>query len=261
MFKRVSAIAINTFREAIRNKVLYILLAFALVMIAFSIVISALSIGSEEKIIKDVGLSAITIFGVLISILVGIGLIYNELERRTIYIIVSKPIKRYEFVIGKYLGLLLTIATNVAIMSGGFFLLLLIKGLSISFSLAGAILLTFLEIAVVTAIATLFSSFSTPVLSAVFTFLIFVAGHLTDDLLKFAELVSKKEVAYAKILAALSRIVSYILPDLETFNIRNHVVSGVPVAWDLRFSVVYGILYIGCVLILSAIIFSYRNFK
>lgn len=261
MFKRISAIAINTFREAIRNKVLYILLAFALVMIAFSIVLSALSIGSEEKIIKDVGLSAITIFGILISILVGIGLIYNELDRRTIYIIVSKPIRRYEFVIGKYLGLLLTIATNIAIMSGGFFLLLLIKRLSISFSLVGAILLTFLEIAVVTAIATLFSSFSTPVLSAVFTFLIFVAGHLTDDLLKFAELVSKKEVAYAKILATLSRIVSYILPDLETFNIRNHVVSGVPVAWDLRISVIYGILYIGCVLILSAIIFSYRNFK
>src|SRR3990172_549606 len=155
MLGRITAIAKNTFREAIRNKILYILLAFAMILIIFSVILSALSIGQEEKIIKDVGLFAITFFGVLIAIMVGIGLIYNELDKRTIYVIISKPIHRYEFVLGKFFGLVLTIVVNIAIMSLVWIILLQLRHFTITPLLFQAVFLTVIELIVVTALATL----------------------------------------------------------------------------------------------------------
>lgn len=299
MFKRISAIAINTFREAIRNKILYILLVFAILMILFSVILAILSIGQEQKIIKDVGLSAILFFGVLISIMVGIGLIYNELDKRTIYVIVSKPIHRYEFVLGKFFGLLLTLAVNVVLMSVVFFLLVIfrqpvttlidqvifwlgrvsgkemwdiIKNAASMFSqgfsnlpelglLIKAIAFTFLELTIITAIAVMFSSFSTPILSAVFTFIMFIVGHMTQDLLLLAQNLAKKGTGLAIVISYFAQFVAYILPDLEVLNIRNYVVSGVPVTWSLTQSAIYAVFYTCCVLIIAMIAFERRNFK
>lgn len=266
MIGQINVITINTFREAIRNKILYILLVFAMVLIIFSVVLSALSIGQEEKITKDVGLFSITFFGLLIAVMVGIGLIYNELDKRTIYVIISKPIPRYEFILGKFFGLVLTIVVNVAIMTAVFFALLLIRNFSITPALIGAILLTLLELIVVTALATLFSSFSTPILSAVYTFLLFIAGHLTDDLIRFANhLLTERQwdavTAWDKILANTSVVISWILPQLNKFNIRNEAVSGVPITDNIFLIVIYGILYTICVLFIASLCFSKRNFK
>ncbi|MFB3896853.1 MAG: ABC transporter permease [bacterium] len=299
MTKRIGAIAINTFREAIRNKILYILLVFAILLILFSVILAILSIGQEQKIIKDVGLSAILFFGVLISIMVGIGLIYNELDKRTIYVIVSKPIHRYEFVLGKFFGLLLTLAVNVVMMSVVFFLLVLfrqpvttlidqvifwlgrvtnqqmwdiIKSALATFSqginnlpellpLMKAIAFTFLELTIITAIAVMFSSFSTPILSAVFTFILFIVGHLTQDLLLLAQNLAKKGTAISLLISYFAQIFAYILPDFEVLNIRNHVVSNIPVTWSLTQSAVYAICYTSCVLIIAMVAFERRNFK
>ncbi|MDI6783862.1 MAG: ABC transporter permease subunit [bacterium] len=299
MIKRIAAIAMNTFREAIRNKILYILLVFAVVMILFSVILAILSIGQEQKIIKDVGLSAIIFFGVLISIMVGIGLIYNELDKRTIYVIVSKPIHRYEFVLGKFFGLLLTLAVNVVLMSVVFFLLvlfrqpvtqiidqfvfwlgrvtphemwLMLKHAASTFSqglnnlpellpLTKAIAFSFLELTIITALAVMFSSFSTPILSAVFTFILFIVGHMTQDLLMLAQNLAKKGTGIAMVIANFAQFVAYILPDLEVLNIRNHVVSGVPVTWSLTQAAVYALFYTACVLIIAMVAFERRNFK
>lgn len=266
MLGRITAIAVNTFREAIRNKILYILLAFAMVMIIFSLVLSALSIGQDEKIIKDVGLFSITFFGVLIAIMVGIGLIYNELDKRTIYVIISKPIHRFEFVLGKFFGLVLTIIVNVFIMTVVFFALLLLRHFTIPMVLVNSILLTILELVVVTAMATLFSSFSTPILSAVYTFMLYIAGHLTDDLIRFAQqLLTNKPwhqvTSLDRILAKLAVFISWVLPQLEKFNIRNQAVNGIPITENIPLNVLYGILYTSCILVIASVCFSKRNFK
>jgi ABC-type transport system involved in multi-copper enzyme maturation permease subunit len=266
MWGRISAIATNTFREAIRNKILYILLAFAVVMIAFSLVLSALSIGQDKKIIQDVGLFSITFFGVLIAIMVGIGLIYNELDKRTIYVIISKPIHRYEFVLGKFMGLVLTILVNVLFMSLVFFGLLYIMHIGVSLVLVQAILMTCIELIVVTALATLFSSFSTPILSSVYTFMLFIAGHLSDDLIRFAAQMLKatpeRTVTFTNIAMAKTAIfISWVLPQLEKFNIRNQAVNLTPITDNLMLNAAYGILYTGCVLFIASVCFSKRNFK
>ncbi len=266
MLGHIIAIAKNTFREAIRNKILYILLAFAMILIIFSVILSALSIGQEGKIIKDVGLFSITFFGVLIAIMVGIGLIYNELDKRTIYVIISKPIHRFEFVLGKFFGLIMTIFVNMVIMTVVFLALLVFRHFTISAVLIEAIALTFLELVVVTGLATLFSSFSTPILSAVYTFLIYIAGHLTDDLIRFAQQITTqhsdaKVTAADRILAKIAVIVSWILPQLEKFNIRNQAVNGVAITENIPLNIVYGILYTACILFVASICFSKRNFK
>lgn len=299
MVKRIAAIAINTFREAIRNKILYILLVFAILLILFSVILAILSIGQEQKIIKDVGLSAIIFFGVLIAIMVGIGLIYNELDKRTIYVIVSKPIHRYEFVLGKFFGLLLTLAVNVILMSVVFFLLVIFRqpittvidqtifwfgratpgqiwdlikanagtltqgfnNLPELIPLCKAILFTYLELTVITALAVMFSSFSTPTLSAIYTFILFIIGHLTQDLLLLAQNLAKKGTGLAVLISGFAKTVAYLLPDLEILNIRNHVVSNVPITWNLGYAAIYALLYTICVLIIAMAAFERRNFK
>ena len=121
---KILTIAVNTFREAVRDKILYSLLIFALLMIGSSVFISTLSIGDQVKIIKDMGLSMISLFGTLIAIFVGVGLVYKEIEKRTIYTIIAEPIGRHKFLMGKYCGLILTLLVEIAIMASGFFLLL-----------------------------------------------------------------------------------------------------------------------------------------
>ena len=161
------AIALNTFREAVRDRVLYLILAFAVVMILASVLLSLITVGSEQKIIEDFGLAMNALFGTATSLLLGLGLVYKEIERKTIYTLLSKPIRRSEFLLGKYLGLCLTLAVNMIIMSAAFFGLLVLRGTAIG-DLWIAVVLTFFELLLVTAIAVFFSSFSTPILSALF---------------------------------------------------------------------------------------------
>lgn len=253
---KILTIAINTFREAVRDKILYSLLIFALFMIVSSTFISTLSVGEQIKIIKDMGLSMISIFGTLIAVFVGIGLVYKELEKRTIYTIIAKPITRCQFLLGKYCGLVLTLMVEVAIMAGGFLLLLLYYPGAFDQALFKAIYLIFLELMLVTSMALLFSSFSTPILSGIMTLSFFIIGHLTYDLKLLVEESKMQGLVY------FSNFLYYTLPNLENFNIKSRVVHHLQVDWDyMLFTTLYGLFYIFLLLSLSIIIFQRRDFK
>jgi len=253
---KIRAVACNTFREAIRDKVLYSLLFFAAMMIGVSLILDHLTIGERTKIIKDFGLASIAIFGVMIAIFVGIGLVYKEIERKTIYNILSKPIYRYQFIIGKYIGLIMTIFIEVLIMSVVLLLMLYLYDGQVDFILLYAIGMIFLELMIVTASALLFSSFSTPILSGLFTLSFYVIGHLTTDLLALGQ------QGYSQAVAWLTKILYYILPDLNYFNLKGQVVYNIPVEKEhLCFVFCYGIIYIVLILSLAIIIFQKRDFK
>ncbi len=185
--RSVAVIAINTFRENLRDRILYNLLFFALALIGTSVVLRDLAIGGKEKIVTDLGLAAINMVGVLIAIFVGIGLVSKEIERRTIYTIMARPISRPQFLLGKYLGLAMTLLINVGIMFTVFLMTLLMIGAPIHASLVQAAGLIYIELLVVTAIALFFSTFSSATLSAIMTLGFYVIGHLTTDLKGIAQ--------------------------------------------------------------------------
>lgn len=253
---KIQAIALNTFKEAVRDRILYAILAFAIGMIASTIVLATIGVGMGPKIIRDLGLGFISIFGVLISVFIGTGLVHKEIDRRTIYTIISKPIHRWQFILGKYLGLVLTLFVNVAIMTGALMgLILAFEGVwDVRLSAASAMI--FLELLVITAIAVMFSAFSTPVLSAIFTLSLFAIGRLLEDIMLFAEL-------YAGPLGrTLIHGMYYVLPNLGRFNIASEVVHGLPLGDVVSgMTIVYGLLYTLALLSLTAFIFQRRDFR
>lgn len=253
---KVAAIALNTFREAVRDRILYAILIFALVMLAGSTILVTISVGGEVKIIKDLGLACISIFGTLIAIFLGIGLVSKEIERRTLYTIITKPIHRYQFILGKYLGLVLTLLVNVAVMALGLLgLAYLWEGVS-SLRLFLAVLFIFLELMLVTALALLFSAFSSPTLSAIFTLSLFVAGHLSGDLRLFA---ARFGGAVTKLSA---ETLYFLLPNLSRLNFKDQAVHGFGVdGGSMGLSFLYAIFYIAALVLAAMAIFERRDFK
>jgi len=252
---RILAIALNTFREAIRNRILYLLLVFAVALILCAQAVSLMTVGSEEKIIKDFGLATIDIFGVLTSVLLGIGLVSREIERRTVYVLLAKPIHRAEFVLGKYFGLVLTLLVNTAVMTAWFFGVLLAKGIA-DIGLAKAIVLLFLQFLLITALAILFSCMSNPIVSCILTLALYVIGHLlwSFDLLK-ARLPSAAARAVCTVLQA-------VLPNLSHFDVKGQVVHGLPVgAGEMAFAFGYLALYGAAVLLLACAVFQRREMQ
>ena len=252
---RVLAIALNTFREAIRNRILYLLLVFAVALILCAQALSLMTVGSEEKIIKDFGLATIDVFGVLTAVLLGIGLVSREIERRTVYVLLAKPIHRAEFVLGKYLGLVLTLLVNTAVMAGCFFALLLLKGIAAP-ALLVAILLLFLQFLLVTAIAILFSCLSNPIVSCILTLALYVIGHLlwSFDLLKERLVTGPGR--------ALCTALEVLLPDLSHFDIKGPAVHGLPIPeGTVLFACGYFAVYGSAVLLLACAIFERREMQ
>ncbi len=253
---RIKAIAGNTFREAVRDKILYSLLFFALVMIASSVLVAELTIGEFLKIVEDVGLGSISIFGMLIAVFVGIQLVTREIDRKTVYTVLSKPVRRWEFIVGKFLGLGLTLLVELGIMTLGLIGLVAVVGGRFAPELAGAVGLIYLELLFLTAFSILFSSFSTPALSALFTLSIYVIGHMSNDLYRFGQ---KAETEWIR---EGSRVLYYVLPNLEYFNIKNQVVHHVALPpGQVGYAVVYGVVYTALVLFAAVVIFERRDFK
>ncbi len=253
---RIRAIAANTMREAIRNKVLYTLLFFAILLIATGVLLSTLSYIERERILQDVGLAAIRLFGAAIAIFVGVGLIHKEVDRRTIYTILSKPISRMEFLLGKYLGLVATIWLQVAIMVLAFAGVSLWTGAPLGAGYAAAFLLVGVELALLVAVATLFSSFTTPMLASCYTAGIYLVGHLTRDLRELGA--GSSQASMAQMTALLHRV----LPDLESFNLSIHAVHGLPIAAsDVWLPILYGAGYTALILMLAVAIFERRDFR
>ena len=234
--RTISGIAINVFRESVRDRVPYNLVLFAVLLISSSYLLGQLTAGQDVKIIKDLGLAATSVFGLFIAIFIGIGLVSKEVERRSIYAILAKPISRTQFVIGKYFGLVLTLAVNVAVMTAALYLVLTYMTVTesaefkagwdapgIDPALLKAIFLIFMQLAIVTAVAVFFSTFSTPLLSAALTFGIYIAGHFNTDLKNFDRIVESTPAIW------LARGIYYLLPDLSAFDVKTEVVHGLPV--------------------------------
>ena len=266
---RAASIALNVFRESVRDKVLYSLVAFAILLIAASYLLGQLTAGQDVKIIKDLGLAAIATIGLLIAVFIGVGLVWKEVEKRSIYSLLAKPVTRRDVVLGKYVGLVFTLAVNVAVMTAAFYTVLAIMGRAASPEAARgwaapatdprlliAILLIFVELLLVTAIALFFSTFSTPILSAALTFGLFVAGHFSTDLRNFDQVVNSPAAV------RLARGLYWVLPNLAQFDVKSQVVHGQPVPIGyMALTAAYAAFYTAMLLTMAVLIFSRRDFK
>jgi ABC-type transport system involved in multi-copper enzyme maturation permease subunit len=254
---RIAAVAGNTVREAIRNRVLYTLVAFALVMISSSVMLSNLSYVEQGRILQDLAFAAARLFGVVIAIAVGVNLIYKEVERRTIYTVLAKPISRSEFLLGKYLGLVATIWMMVVIMGIAFAAVSLLDQRALGWSHLAAMGLLAVELAVVVALATFFSAFTTPMLAALFTTGIWIAGNLTRDLVALAAQTHVEGIV--RIAGALYQV----LPDLTLFNLALKASHGLPIqpGPEVALPLGYAAAYVGVVLMLASVIFARRDFR
>jgi ABC-type transport system involved in multi-copper enzyme maturation permease subunit len=255
---RIVTIALGAFKESVRERVPYNLIVFAFLMIAAAILLGSISVGVEEIILVNLGLAAISVFGLLMAIFIGIGLVSKEIERRTIYNILSKPVSRTEFILGKYAGLLLTLLVNTAIMTAGFYLALAIekKGLTLGdLSLLVAVYFILLQLAVMVGVAIFFSCISTPILSAVFTFSLFVIGNLSSDIRWFGQ--QSQSLLLEKATSALY----YLLPNFSNFNVISQVAHGVRTPGLLvAANTCYAFLYIAILVSGSVLIFEEREF-
>ena len=256
---RIAAIARNAFREAVRDRVLYNLVLFVLILTAASIFIGELSGGQERKVIVDLGLSAMLLFGVFIAIFVGVGLVYKEIERRTIYAVFSKPVGRGEFLVGKYLGLCLTLLVNVLVMGVGVSLALLYVSHGwdpLIPTIWPAVLLIYLELMLLTAIALLFSSFSSPALSALLTFMVFIIGHFSADLKSLAVSLGSTSARW------LFTGLYYLLPNLANYSFITPAAHGrTPSVGFVFATALYALVYIVVILAAATLVFNRRNFK
>lgn len=251
---KITAIALNTFRESIRDRIFYSLLFFAVVLLAFSMVLGNLTLAEPVKIIKDFGLGSISIVGTLIAIFVGIGMVYKEMEKKTIYVILSKPIARWQFLFGKYCGLSLTIIVEVVVMTALLFVLCYQYVPEIPLTLFYAIIPIYFELQLILAVAFFFSTFSTSFLSGMFTLSIFIIGHLTKDLKMLAE--NGDDVVFQKFANGLY----YIFPNLENLNFKARVVHHIEISHVEFFaSLSYAVLYTAVILILAVLIFDRRD--
>jgi ABC-type transport system involved in multi-copper enzyme maturation permease subunit len=259
MFGRIFAIARNAFREAVRDRVLYNLVLFVLLLTGVAIFIGELSGGQERKIIVDLGLSAMLLFGVFIAIFVGVGLVYKEIERRTIYAIFAKPVGRGEFIVGKYLGLCLTLLVNVMIMGAGVSLALIYVSHGwdpLVLSIWPTILLIYFELTILTGVALLFSSFSSPALSALLTFFVFIIGHFSSDLKGLATSMRSATARW------VFRGLYYLLPNLANLSYITPAAHGqIPPAAGVAAAILYSLVYVAVILSVATLIFSRRNFK
>ncbi len=252
---KIKAIALNTFKEAIRDRILYLLFFFAAVSVIFSRLLAVLTVGDRVKIVKDVGLTAISLFGVLMAVLIGTGLVYKEIDKKTIFTLISKPIHRWQFLLGKFFGLVLTLFVMTALMSLIFLLTVFFHTFKIEAGLLLAILFIFIELILITAVAILFSCFSTPILSSLFSLSFFLIGHFSWG---FETLIQRTKSAPLKLFVQGLYI---LLPDLENFNFKTEVVYGLTVLPKYYlFSALYGLAYTAFILTLAILIFKRRDF-
>jgi Cu-processing system permease protein len=258
MNARIGYIAANTFREAVRDRVLYNLIAFALLLSGAAILIGQISIDIERLVVVNLGLSAVSLFGIVIAIFIGIGLVSKEIEKRTLYTVLSRPVRRWEFIIGKFFGLAGTLVVNTFFMAFGVFGALLYVAHKFSASDASilvALYFIILEFLIVCSLALLFSSFSSPLLSAVFTFSLFVIGSFADDLRGFAVLTHG-------LTRWIATAAAYLVPNFSTLNVISAVAHQQSIGAQLILqNTLYAVFYTAVALSGAVLIFERRNLK
>ena len=262
--KHIGIIALNTFRESIRDKILYNIGFLAIALTLFSILLGEWSVFDRAYVIKSTTLSVMSLSGLLISIFVGISLVQKEIQRRTVLTLLSKPISRASFIVGKYFGLLAVVAVHLLLLTAIYYVMLFLTGSDPTLSLLTAIYLIFCEMAVVIAVALLFSSFSSTVLSALFTLGVYFAGHLSDQLLeqvRFATRMGELNGTSSMFFQKAAEVIHAVFPGLYRYNVTSYVVHGVAlpdmyVFWNS----IYALGYIGLFLAIASWWFSRRDF-
>jgi ABC-type transport system involved in multi-copper enzyme maturation permease subunit len=267
MIRRIWAIGLTTYREALRQRVLYALIFFTVALLLFSFFLGQLSFGADTKIIKDVGLASIMFLGAMLAIFIGVGLVHREIERRTIYTILSKPVTRTEFLIGKFVGLAMTIGLEVAVMAGLVFCILSAYVEPLDFNLLKAVAMIYFELCVVIAATLLFSSYSSSFMSALFSISFLLLGHVTDD---FATIFAPKAGKLAALGGlegiggnALWGIIHLLnLISLDHFAIGDLVVHGVPVSWGwILNGALRALCWVVLLLYCAALLFRKKDLK
>ena len=267
--RAVMLVAGAVFRESIRDRVPYSMVLFAALLMAASYLISQMTAGQDLKIIKDLGLASVSIFGLLIAVFIGIGLVSKEVERKSVYGLLTKPVSRWQFILGKFAGLVLTLAVNIAAMTVAFYGVLFYMDAMATESmraawpapamdprLLSAIVLIFGEMVVVTAVALFFSTFSSPLLATVLTLGLWVAGHFNRDLRNFENVVDSAAIVWT------AKALYYLLPNLAPFNVKAEVVQGIAVApRHIALTLLYAAIYAGTLLTAAIAIFRRRDFK
>lgn len=258
MNHRILSIASNTFREAVRDRVLYNLIAFAILLSGAAIFVGEISIGIEQLVVVNLGLTAVTLFGIVIAIFIGIGLVSKEIEKRTLYTVLSRPVRRWEFVIGKFLGLAGTLVVNTFFMAIGVFGALLYVAHKLSAADAFifvSLYFIILEFLIICSLALLFSSFSSPLMSAVFAFSLFIIGSFADDLRGFAKLTSGAA-------GWLATGAAYLVPNFSALNVISAVAHQQPIGGQLILqNTLYAVFYTVMALSGAVLIFERRNLK
>ena len=254
--RAIRIIAVNTFREALRDKVLYLFLGFAVLLMASSKVFGILTVGEQDKIIKDLGLAGIQFFLMLIAVMMSVILISREIDGKTVYFILTKPVRRWQFLLGKYAGLMATVLVNLILMTVVLVFFVWLYGGGFDPRLFLATGMIGIEMAVLVAFATLFSVLTKPILGSVFTLAIFVVGHLSQDLWLLTRHLP------GSLGRTMVSVLYYLVPNLERFNFKTEVVHQLPVpAGAISFAVVYGSFFTGLVLVLACLRFNGKDLQ
>ena len=255
----VWTVATNTFREAVRDRVLYNLVFFALLMMGAAILVGQISIGIEQSVIVSLGLTAISVIGIFIAVFIGVGLVSKEMDKRTLYALLAKPVERWQFLLGKFAGLVMTLIVNTGAMTVGLYIALWTVKHPLQKSdgyLIVAVYLILLKLALIVALAMLFSCFTTPFLAILYTLGLYVAGLFAEDLRTMQALTLSASTM------KMLKGISYLLPNFENFNVMGAVAHGRGVPGTLvAQNTAYTLLYGAMVLAVAAMIFSRRNLK
>ena len=253
---QILAVALNTFREAVRDKVLHSILFFAVLLLFLSTAMEEITIGDQAKVVRGVALGGISLMGGIIAIFLGVGLVWKEIEKKTIYTLASKPIARWRLLLGKYLGLWITLAAEVVILTG---LYTVVIGARQGVPLGDiylAVGMLMLELTLLCAWATLFSTFAAPTTASAYSLCVYLIGHFADDLRLFGE--RAEDPSFKALCLGLYRV----LPNLEIFNVRAEAVHGIAVpASELAWACGYGLGYTAAVLGVAILVFERRDFS
>ena len=262
-------IAVAVFKESVRDRVPYAMVIFAVLLIAASYLIAQMTAGQDMKIIKDLGLAALSIFGLFIAVFIGIGLVSKEVEKKSVFGLLSKPVSRTQFILGKYAGLVMTLAVNLSVMTVAYYAVLYYMFLTSPEETRAAwpapaldprllipVGMILAELMLVTALALFFSTFSSPLLATLLTIGLWVAGHFNADLRNFQAVMNSPAAA------SIARVLYYVLPNLAPFDVKAEAVYGMPIAMrHIALTLLYAAVYVATLLTASVAIFRRRDFK
>lgn len=254
--RAVRAIAINTFREAVRDRILYLFVGFALVMVVSTKLFGLLTVGDETRIIKDIGLASMQFFSMLIAVMMSMMLVSREVDNRTVFNILAKPVRRWQFLLGKYVGLVAIVAVNLVLITAVLLVMVLLYSGEWDPMLIFAAAMTMLEMAVLAAFAILFAVLTKPILGSLMTLSIFVVGHMSADLWL---LTRRLPGAFARGVVA---VVYYLVPNLERFDFKSEVVHDLPIPMSaVGWSVLYALAFVFVVLYLANLRFRSQDLR